>query len=352
MFEKSVLWIKESVEKGITPSAALAIGVKDRLFVKQTFGFTSVTDERIPINHLTLYDKASVSKMMLTSMIALRLLADGEIYLHDSIAHFLGENVPQDKKTITIRHLLTHTSGLPPYVMLCEQIDDARETLSYILSIPLQCKPGTKTIYSCMGFILLGKVLEAVSHRSLDALAKEQVFEPLSMRHTGYCPLQSAQTNKTNIAYTEQRDGKWLKGDVHDENASFLGGVSGNAGVFSNLDDCIRFASMLAQFGVIEGKRYLPHLFISALQTASCDNGPHYGLGFKVNKADHFEGGLFPKTGFGHFGFTGTEIVVDALNSLYIVLLQNRVHPTRDNTKALQMRQVLNQLVASEFEEY
>ncbi|MCI8589685.1 MAG: beta-lactamase family protein [Clostridiales bacterium] len=350
MFEKSISWIKESVEKGITPSAAIAIGVKDRLLVKQTFGFTSITDERTPVNNLTLYDMASVSKMMSTSMITLRMLAAGELDLKDPISRFLGEKVPPDKQGITIQHLLTHTSGLPPYVMLCEQMDDAWEALPFLLSIPLQCAPGTKTIYSCMGFILLGKVLEAATHQSLDVLAKEQVFAPLSMSYTGYCPLQSSKTDKTNIAFTEQRAGKWLRGNVHDENADFLGGVSGNAGVFSNLDDCIRFASMLAGFGEIEGKTYLPHdLFISALQTVPCEKGLYYGLGFKVNTMDHFEGGLFPNTGFGHFGFTGTEIIVDAANGLYIVLLQNRVHPTRENTAALQMRETFNILAADEF---
>ncbi|MCI8331703.1 MAG: beta-lactamase family protein [Clostridiales bacterium] len=352
-FEKSILWIKESVEKEVTPSVALAIGVKDQLLVKQTFGFTSVTAERSAVNPLTLYDMASVSKMMSTSMSAFRMLASGQINLQVPISHYLGQSVPKDKQDITIQHLMTHTSGLPPYVMLCDKIDDAKAALPYVLSIPLQCKPGTKTIYSCMGFILLGMVLEAAAHQSLDIIAREQVFAPLSMTHTGYCPLQSNQTDKSNIAFTEQREGKWLIGEVHDENASFLGGVSGNAGVFSNLDDCIRFASMLAQLGVIDGKTYLPQeLLISALHTVPAEKGLHYALGFKVNTADRFDGGLFPNTGFGHFGFTGTEIVADAASGLYVVLLQNRVHPTRDNTQALQMRQTLNTLAAIDFAEY
>jgi len=193
-----------------------------------------------------------------------------------------------------------------------------------------------------MGYILLGKILEAVYGQTLDVLAETRVFGPLGMRRTGYRPAGG------NIAPTEadERTGEALRGIVHDENARFLGGVSGNAGVFSDIGDAARFASMLAQGG--EG-------FLSAatLRLATMNHTPGHperrGLGFCLGGTpDSFMGDLFPAASFGHTGFTGASLAVDPTTGLFAVLLSNRVHPTRRNERIFRFRRAFhNQVYAA-----
>lgn len=355
-FEKAVKFVKSTVDEGLFPSAALAIGIGDKLYVKETFGRTSITPEGVPVKEDTLYDMASVSKILSTTMITLRFIADGKLDLADMLPRHFGEDmVPEDKKEITLFHLLTHTSGYPAHIPLEEKIDSPDETVPYLLSVPLEYEPGTKVVYSCMGFILLGKMLEKISGKTLDILAREEVYEPLGMHHTGYHPLDANADYSQNTAYTERNHitGSWLAGQVHDENAYFLNGVSGNAGIFSDLNDCVRFARMLAGHGTLEGNVYLPRcIFDAAIQNYTPGMDENRGLGFHLANAYYsYSGQFFPQTGFGHNGFTGPHIFVDAESGLYVVLLLNRVHPTRENNGHLRTRRILHTLVTIGMEE-
>lgn len=355
-FEKAVKFVKSTVDEGMFPSAALAIGIGDKLYVKEAFGRTSITSEGVPVKEDTLYDMASVSKILSTTMITLRFIADGRLDLADMLPRHFGEDmVPEDKKEITLFHLLTHTSGYPAHIPLEEKIDCPDKTVPYLLSVPLEYEPGTKVVYSCMGFILLGKLLEKISGKTLDILAREEVYEPLGMHHTGYHPLDADVDYSKNTAYTERNHitGDWLTGLVHDENAYFLNGVSGNAGIFSNLNDCIRFAGMLAGHGALEGKVYLPRcIFDAAIQNYTPGMGENRGLGFHLaNGYYSYSGQFFPQTGFGHTGFTGPHIFVDPESGLYVILLLNRVHPTRENSGHLRTRRILHTLVTIGMEE-
>ena len=152
------------MDNGRLPSAALGIGIGDRVCVKETFGATSITPEGAPVREDTLYDMASVSKVLSTSMIALRFIAEGILDLADMLPRYFGEDaVPEDKKEISLFHLLTHTSGYPAHIPLYEKIPTPDLTVPYLLSVPLEHAPGTRVVYSCMGFILLGKMLERIS---------------------------------------------------------------------------------------------------------------------------------------------------------------------------------------------
>lgn len=355
-FEKAITYVKSTVDEGIFPSAALAVGIGDKLYVKEAFGRTSITPESTPVREDTLYDMASVSKIFSTTMITLRFIADGRLDLADMLPRHFGEDmVPDDKKEITLFHLLTHTSGYPAHIPLKERIASPDETVPYLLSVPLEYAPGTRVIYSCMGFILLGKMLEKISGKPLDVLAREEVYTPLGMRHTGYHPLDAGTDYSGNTAYTERNrsTGEWLVGEVHDENAHFLNGVSGNAGVFSDLNDCIRFARMLAGHGTLDGRVYLPRcIFDTAIRNYTPGMDENRGLGFHLaNGYYSYSGQFFPQTGFGHTGFTGPHIFVDAESGLYVVLLLNRVHPTRENNAQLRTRRILHTLVAIGMEE-
>ncbi len=343
-FEDARRLMAQAVQDKIVPSAALAVGIKDTVFLMETWGRTSLPDGPLANVH-TRYDMASLTKVIATSMIAFHALEHGLICLYDSIGLFL--DAPAEKQGITIRHLLTHTGGIVDHIMLSEEISDPQTVCDCILAWPLSAAVGERVIYSCMGFILLGAILEKVYGKPLDVLAQTLVFDPLGMKNTGYCP------QGENFAATEAdpQTGRMLCGVVHDENARFLGGVSANAGLFSDIQDCARFASMLAMGGALEGKQFLsPAMLKTAIQNYTPGNDQHRGLGFHLAGTEgNFMGDLFPPCSFGHTGFTGTSLAVDPTTGLYIVLLTNRVHPTRQNSGHLRLRRLLHNAVYAAF---
>lgn len=336
-FEQADRLIRQGLEQGAYPCAALAAGIGQTLYLKKTYG--SCTEN-------TLFDMASVSKILSPTMIAFRFLEDGLIRLYDSVADFFP-GAPADKRDITILQLMTHTGGFAAHFLLSDAAADPADAARVILEHPLAQTPGSDPIYSCMGYILLGKILELVGGASLDKLAQEYVFGPLGMEHTGYHPTG-------DIAPTEldPSTGKLLQGIVHDENARFLGGISANAGVFSDLDDMMIFAKMLACNGRLDnGTAYLSP---AMLGTALINRTPHSagefrGLGFNLaGSPRNFLGDLMSPRAYGHTGFTGTSIAVDPETGLWVVLLSNRVCPTRANTRLVRMRSLIHNAAAAE----
>lgn len=333
--------IENAVKDGAFPSAAAAVGRGGRVLHEVCRGVTRL-DGGIPVNEYTLYDMASLSKVLGPTMITLRAIEDGILTLDDALPDFFGGLVPQDKQGIRLRHLMTHTSGIIPSIPLylrCKSPDEAVET---ILREPLAGPVGETPRYSCMNYILLAKILEKVFGQPLNLLARERVFAPVQMLDTAYCPAFSE-----NIAATEvdKETNKPWQGIVHDENARFLNGVSGNAGVFSNLRDCEKFAMMLAQ----SGKGLLsPATLRKAIHNYTPGQESHRGLGFHLAGVEEsYCGDLFPDDSFGHTGFTGTSIVVDPGTGIFAVLLTNRVHPTRDNMAFSRVRRTLHNLTYS-----
>ena len=312
--------------------AAAAVGVKDQVLRVCVAGGANIK---------TRFDLASLTKVVSTAMLALLAIEEGNLTLYDRVARFF--EAPADKGDITILELMTHTGGFTPSFHLWEITDAPEDAAGCILRYPLAAKPDGTPRYSCMGFILLGKILEKVYGTPLNTLAQSRVFEPLGMRQTGYNP------SGGNIAPTEidPATGAALCGVVHDENARFLRGVSGNAGVFSDIGDMVRFASMLA----MAGKGLLSP---ATLRMATHNYTPcydvHRGLGFHLaGTPENFLGDLFPAASFGHTGFTGTSLAVDPESGLYAVLLTNRVHPTRENEKHIRFRRCFHNRVYAEY---
>lgn len=356
-FQRAVDLVREAVAAGQIAGAALAIGDRDRLYVKEVFGHTSFADltgSAAAVDCHTLYDMASVTKIMATTMVTLRFIADGRMDLADTLPVYFGEMVPADKAGITLFQLLTHTSGFPPHILLESSVAPGGDVADFLLHTPLAYQPGSQVAYSCMGFILLGKALERIGGRSLDALAGELVFAPLGMTHTGY-HLLDRPIDTGNTAFTERDHltGQWLVGRVHDENARFQNGVSGNAGVFSDLDDCIRFARMLAGHGTLDGVELIPgRIFDRAIRNYTPGMEENRGLGFHLaNGHFSYSGLFFDQKAFGHTGFTGPHMLVSPDTGLYVVLLNNRVHPDRARESGnLRLRRLVHTQAAIAYE--
>ena len=332
-FEKTVAHVLRGVGKEYS-CASVAIGRGDELLLKfcagnrQDYSGTERNHpDPKPVTENTLYDMASVSKLMSTTMVALRMMEDGAFSLYDSLWRYFDD--AGSFADATILDLMTHSSGIAPHIPLYLKGITPDEAIPTILhSEPLNA-PGEQVHYSCMGYITLRAILEKISGKPLDALAKELVFDPLGMKTACYNPpVEDVAATEYSRIYNQ-----YTIGHVHDENAHFLGGVSGNAGVFASLDDCIRFGAMLSNRGSLEGKRYLNRrTFELAIHNYTPGKNESRGLGFSLKDWDISASGEFTSPGsYGHNGYTGTSIYCDKETGIYMVLLTNSVHYGRDN---------------------
>ena len=328
--------ILKGINEGNFPSAVAAVGCKDRVFAVSTFGKTEGKDST-PVDKNTLYDMASCTKIMSTTMLALISLEKGELTLYDTVGSYL--EAPETHRDITIKELMIHTSGLLPTVRLDKLCKSSEEVVETIFFLPTTERG--KADYSCLGFIILGKILEKIYGDTLDVLAKNMVFEPLNMKNTCYCPKGG------NIASTEidPTTGKAINGVVHDENARFMGGVAGNAGVFSNIGDCTLYLSMLSQ----KGQGFISEAMLNKA-IINYTKEEQRGLGFALAGGEaSFFGDIMPDCSFGHTGFTGTSLVVDPSSGFFVALLTNRVYPSRTNRTHMRFRRVFHNALYSEF---
>lgn len=313
----------KGLEQGAYPCCAAAVGRGNQVFFRFSAGHRALFPEKLPLTENTLFDMASLTKLMGTTMACLRMLEEGKIALNDKISKYFPQCF--GKEDITVFMLMTHTSGISAHMPLYLDKDSV-DAVSAILSRPLAYPTGAKTVYSCMGYILLGKILEKIEGKTLDKIVKERVFVPLGMENSFYNPPADA------ICAATERDiftGEMVCGVVHDENARFLKGISGNAGMFCTLGDTVRFAKMLSQ----RGAGYLDEkTFSLAVTDYTPDFDESRGLGFQLYGGKPFPGGSKMSTGsYGHTGFTGTSLFVDNKTGVYAILLTNRVHPTREN---------------------
>jgi len=337
--------IRKGLKDEIFPGAAISIGDKNGELFRAAYGLRQILPHELPLEGNTLFDVASLTKLF-TSLIALKLIQDNRLNLSDTLSKFF--DAPSDKSAITIQHLMTHTSGIAAHEHVYNLVEKPSDTAAFILNMELLNTPGKAVVYSCLGYILLGKICEMLGGNTIDNLAKQWLFKPMELDSAAYNP-----SNKHTFAATEfdATTDKWLCGVVHDENARFLDGISGNAGIFANIEDMARFAMMLTNKGVIEGKVIIEKgLFEEAIKnlTPHCPEGR--GLGFEVKSGVLIScGNNFSVGSYGHTGFTGTSLWVDIETGLYVVLLTNRVHPTRDNAKHIPFRRELHDLCAAEY---
>jgi CubicO group peptidase (beta-lactamase class C family) len=282
--------------------------------------------QRVPMRPDTIFDVASLTKLF-TTVVALREVEAGRLALDAPVARYLPEFAVSGKATVTVRELLTHTAGLPEDMPLSGDRGAAIEQVLHTRLAP-GMKPGNQYYYSDLGLVTLGVVLERITGQRLDRLVTNDITGPLGMRDTGYRPNPST---LDRVAATEYQPGRGvIRGSVHDETAAALGGISGNAGIFSTADDLAVFAQMLLNGGQYGDVRILRADTVRQMLTNFNVRFPglDHGLGVELNQP-YFMGPLASPVTFGHTGFTGTSIVVDPRSQAILILLANQVHPDR-----------------------
>ncbi|KQU65299.1 serine hydrolase domain-containing protein [Phycicoccus sp. Root101] len=284
-------------------------------------------DQWVPMREDTVFDLASVSKLF-TSLAVVQLVEEGKVALEAPVATYLPEFAAGGKEGVTIRQLLTHTSGFPAWLPLWSKYPDKASRIKAVLDQPPTNPPGSTYLYSDLNLITLGVVVEKLRGKPLDEVVAERITRPLGMRDTGYNPSDRTRTAATEYQTAPARGMVW--GEVHDENAWSLGGVAGHAGVFSTVDDLAVLSQALLNGGTYRGHRILSKQSVTSLITNFNGDfpGDDHGLGFELNQRWYMDALSGPQTA-GHTGYTGTSIVIDFASRSFAILLTNRVHPSR-----------------------
>ena len=280
----------------------------------------------------TLWDLASLTKVVGTTSAVLQLVGDGRVALDAPVQRYLPEWTGRNKERVTIRHLLTHSSGLPAWRPLYKEATSPESALALALATQLDTAPGVRYVYSDLNFITLGTIVARVSGRPLDAYLRGRVFEPLGMLDTRYRPPASELARIAPTEFDPWRQRK-VRGEVHDENAYALGGVAGHAGLFSTGADLSRLARAYLNGGALEGNRVFDGRTVAEFTRAQDTAVSRRALGWETPTGGNSAGHYLSPRAFGHTGFTGTSLWMDPERGVYVILLSNRVNPTRMNTK-------------------
>ena len=279
----------------------------------------------------------------------MQLVEQRRVDLDAPLQRYLPDWTGPNKERVTVRHLLTHTSGLPAFKAYDEITHNADSLAKLMFATPLDTVPGVRMVYSDIGAYMLGRLVERISGQTLDAYVHDHVFAPLRMTETMYRPPASL---LSRIAPTEvdPRRGGLVRGKVHDERAYYLGGVSAHAGIFSSAHDLARFARMYLNGGTLDGVRIFGQPVIAQFTAYADSTFSNRGIGWQkpdlpgmpfASPSAAWAGQYMSTAAFGHTGFTGTSIAIDPVNNVFIVLLTNRVNPTRNNNKITGVRRQL-----------
>jgi CubicO group peptidase (beta-lactamase class C family) len=294
-----------------------------------------------PVVDTTIFDLASITKLFVTTAL-LTLVEEGTLALDEPLATWLPSFRGGERTGVTLRRLMTHTSGLPALLSLWSDQTSRPARVSALMNAPLVQAPGTTFEYSCVGYLVAGLLAEEVTGQRLADLVRDRVCTPLGLSDTGYLP-SPARIKRTAATEYQPTVGRGLlQGQVHDENSWSMGGTGGNAGIFGPAGELARFGEMLRGRGAINGVRVLSESTVEEMTRdqlpASIDPGFRHGLGVRIGDPASM-GPLAAAGAFGHTGFTGTSLVVDRTRDLVLVLLTNRVHPRREWSDIALVRQ-------------
>jgi len=317
--------VQEGLERENMPGCVVAIGRQGRLVLLKAYGAKQVQPERAPMTTDTLFDLASLTKPIATATSIMVLVERGQIELDAPLARYIPEFGANGKQDITVLHLLTHQGGLIPDNALSDYESGPEEALRRVHGLEPQSPPGTKFVYTDVGFIMLGELVRAVTGKDVHAFSQETIFGPLGMHETGYLPPAEL---RERAAPTEQRDDQWMRGEVHDPRAYLLGGIAGHAGLFSTAQDLSRYAQMMLNGGRLGDVQVLKPETVELMTRAVPVSSGRRALGWDARTGySSNRGDLFSPRAFGHGGFTGTALWIDPELELFVIFLSNRVHP-------------------------
>ena len=349
--------IEAAIEKHDFPGAVILVGRRGRIVFQRAYGESQLFPEHHPMKKDMIFDLASITKPVATTTSIMLMLEQGKLRLRDKVKEYVSEfetyldenGEPGDDACVL--HLLTHTSGLPPYTEdseIEEKFGDSCKTedlVNHIARLKKTNPPGNEFHYSCLGFITLAHIIKEITGQSVSEFAEENIFQPLGMKDTFFNPPKEY---IDRCVPTEVIDGIALKGVVHDPLARLQGGVSGNAGLFSTADDLAVFARMLLNKGRYKSTRILSPLAVERM-TELCREVSFSGrgLGWDLDSPYSSNGGdLFGPDSFGHTGYTGTSLWIDPETKTFVIFLTNRVHP-EDKGAVIALRSKVANIVAA-----
>lgn len=341
--------LDRAVLDGAFPGAYAVVGTRRGIVAEYGAGRLDSADATAPTSR-TVWDLASLTKVVGTTSAMLQLVGSGRVALDSPVVRYLPEWRVAGAERVTVRHLLSHNAGLPAWRALYKESDTPDEAMQLILATPLDTVPGVRFLYSDMGFILLGRIVERVSGRPLVEYGPREVFGPAGMRETRYLPPASWHGRTAPTEQDPWRQRK-LRGEVHDENAARLGGVAGHAGLFSTATDLARFARLYLNGGILDGIRVFDSATVAAFTRVQDSTVSKRALGWETPTGRNSAGAKLSPLAFGHTGFTGTSIWMDPAQDLFVVLLTNRVNPTRQNTRIGAVRSGLADAVSAAMSE-
>ena len=345
--------VLESISRKETPGAVVLVGRKGRVVYRKAFGDRAIEPKREPMTVDTIFDLASLTKIVATATSIMILVERGKVSLADPVALYIPEFGKFGKERITVEQLMTHRAGLPPDNEIADYVGKSVDPMEQIYDLRPSYDPGTRFVYSDVGFIVAAEIVRNVSGQSVDQFVQENVYRRLGMNDTYFNEIVRIQafsggkvrsiagqvipSRKSSevserverTAPTETREGRWMRGEVHDPRAYEMGGVAGNAGLFSTADDLAIFCQMILNKGEYNGVRILAPYSIERMVSAqTLPTSQMRGIGWDINTSySSNRGDLFPVGTFGHTGFTGTSIWLDPASETFVVLLTNRVHP-------------------------
>lgn len=340
------------------PGAALLVGNENNVVYEKYYGGLTYDENEEGVTEISMYDLASLTKVIATTSAVMKLFDKGIIDLDANVSEYLPEFAANGKENVTVRNLLLHNSGLKAWMPFNQFCSSRKEVVETIMNTSLEYETGKNYVYSDLNFITLGLVIEKITRTSLSDYCNAEIFEPLNMKNTTFTP-----SDIKHIPPTEY-DGSWrkrlLKGEVHDEAASLMEGISGNAGLFSNPRDIYKLVRTLLN----EGKYYNPYtrglreetlfkpetvnLFTSKYITDVYRNTRALGWDTKQEPIGKYRsacGEVISENCFGHTGYTGTSVWCDKDRKIIIIFLTNRVYPSRGNDGIREIRPDLHNLI-------
>jgi len=341
--------LDSAIAAGAAPGAVLGVSVGGQRYLYATGQLTR--DEPAPAEPTTVYDLASLTKVVGLTTAVMLAVDDGKLELDAPVQRYVPAFEGEGKERVTIRLLLAHASGLPAWRPLFRETETRDQAFALADTTALISPPGTTEVYSDLGMIVLTQVVEAVYHERLDSLLARRVFQPLGMTSVRFLP--TADRNRIAPTELDPWRGRVLRGEVHDENAARLDGVSGHAGLFGSAPDLLTFGEWMLGLWAGTACRLTPvppalpcgPTIREFTRRQNLVPGSPRALGWDTPAPGSSAGSFLPATSIGHTGFTGTSLWIDPEHQLVIVLLSNRVHPTRDNPRWAPMRAAIADLV-------